>query len=223
MAGTATISWIGNPAPTGLAFTSNAATSVNNVTTPSLAGVAAGALMVMSCAAADDSATAVTVSITGTGLTWTRQINPHTALAHTGAVEIWTAPCPAGGSVSATCTWTGGTTNATSSVMYAFTGQEAVPAGASAGGEQQAAPSVAILTTRANSYLICVSSDWNATAGAKTYRDSATNVLDHDLSPGTYRGYHYYKATTSVTTYTEGISAPSTQASDTAVYEIRVP
>lgn len=231
MAGTVTgaVSMTNVASITGLStsfsiFNQNTATSANNVTTPSLSSVPVGALLVLSCAAADDHALADTVSITGTGLTWTRQATSwDLSSIHTGQTEIWTAIFAAGGTISPTVTWTGGGSQASSSVLYAFTGQETTPAGAVNDADNQSAPSVAVTTTRADSYLICVSSDWNAIAGTETYRDSATSVLDHDLSPTIYRGYHYYKLTTSIATYTEGISSPSTMAAGTCVYEVRKP
>lgn len=207
----------------GLAFTSNTAISNNNVTTPSIVA-AAGSVMVLTCAAADDATLATDVAITGTTLTWTKQIEVVTDGAnHYGMTEIWTAPCPAGGTISPTCTWGGGTTSASSSVLYAVTGEETTPAGASGSQVAQTAPSVGVLTTRINGVLFCVSSDWGAVAGAITYRDGATQVLNHDLSPTVYRGYHYYKLTTAIATYTEGISSPSTMQSSTCVLEIRTP
>lgn len=207
----------------GVQFTSNTAISNSNITTPSILA-AAGALMVLSCAAADDASLATDVNITGTTLTWTKRIEVLTdGVNHFGMTEIWTAPCPAGGTISPTCTWQGGTTNASSSVLYAVTGQETTPSGASNSQVNQTAPSVGVTTTRANSVLFCVSSDWGAIAGAVTYRDGATQVLDHNLSPTTYRAYHYYKLATAIALYTEGISSPSTMQSSTCVYEVRTP
>lgn len=206
----------------GLSFVANNSPSANNVSTPSLVGVTAGALMVLTCAAADDVAIATTVSITGTTLTWTKVVaNP--AGTHSGTCEIWTAPCPAGGTVSPTCTWTGGTVKSSSSVLWAFTGQEATPAGASNSAQLQTAPSVLVTTTRTNSYLLCVSSDWNAVNTAPTYRDSAVQQLLDNTHPLDYIAYHYYKIATSITGYTEGLTSPSTMSAGTDVYEIRTP
>lgn len=222
MAGTATIAWIGNPAGAGLTFVGVNATSANNVTAPSQVGVPAGALMVLTCAAADDSTVATTVNITGTTLTWTKRVT-NTAAVHSGSKEVWTAPCPAGGTVTPTCTWVG-STQASSAVLYYVTGQEAVTGGTNNEATLQGAPSVAVTTGRNNSVLFCVSSDWNAVApGTPTYRDSATQQLLHNLSPSTYVGYHYYKITTTLGSYTEGISSPSTMAAGTGVYEVRTP
>lgn len=209
-----------------LSIVTTTATSANNVTTPSLSGVTAGALMVLSCASADDAASATDVNITGTTLTWTKRAETVTDGVHSyGTTEIWTAPCPAGGTVSPTCTWQGGTTNASSSVLYAVTGQEAVLGGANNNGLNQSAPSVALTTTRANSVIFCVSSDWAARdPSGRVYRDvPITETLLHNLSTTIYVGYHYYKTTTSIATYTEGLSSPSTMQAGSAVYEIRTP
>lgn len=224
MAGTATISWIGNPAPTGLQIKqSNPSASANATSTPALAGITAGALLVMSCAAADDSATATTVIISGTGLTWTKQIETVGPDGHSGSTEIWTAPCPAGGNISASVAWQGGTAQPSSSVMYEVTGQETIPGGASNFGVLQAAPSVAVTTTRANSIIFCVTSDWNGVNTSPTYRDSAVQVYLDNTHPTALVAYHYYKQATSIALYTEGLSAPATQSAGTCVYEIRTP
>lgn len=206
----------------GLAFVANNSPSATNVTTPSLAGVTAGALMILTCASGDDVSLAVTVAITGTTLTWVKKVANPGGL-HSGSVEIWEAPCPAGGTVSPTVTWTGGTSLASSSVLWAFSGQEAVTGGASNSGSIQAAPSVAVTTTRINSYLVCVSADWNAVNTAPTYRDSATQQYLDNTNPTKIIAYHYYKVAGAIAAYTEGISSPSTMSAGTDVYEIRTP
>lgn len=222
MAGTATISWIGNLAAVGLVAVNNTNVSANNVSSTTLAGVTAGAFMVLTCAAADECTVATTVTISGTSLTWTKRVaNP--CGSHSGSIEIWTAPCPSGGTVSPTCTWGGTTTNASSSVLYAITGQEASPGGTSGSQQLGATPSVAVTTARDNSLLFCVTSDWNAVNTAPTYRDSAVQVLLDNTHPAAYIGYHYYKLTTTLGGYTEGLSAPGGQSSGTGVYEVRVP
>lgn len=202
---------------------SNTSTSATPTSTPALAGITAGALLVISSAIGDDSSLATNVIISGTGLTWTKQIETVGPDVHSGSSEIWTAPCPAGGSISASVAWQGGTTLASSSVMYAVTGTEAVPGGTSNFGVVQGQPSVAVTTTRINSILFCVSSDWNSINTAPTYRDSAVQVLLDNTHVANYVAYHYYKITTGIALYTEGLTAPAGQSSGTCVYEIRTP
>ena len=77
-------------------------------------------------------------------------------------------------------------------------------------------------TTRANSILICVTSDWNAASGSTTYRRTVTQTLkDDQRGIGAYEGWHYYEIVTTATAYTEGLTAPTGQASGTSVLEIR--
>lgn len=223
MAGTATISWISITSGLAIAV-SDTDVSGTATTVPSVAGVPAGALMILSCACADDFSIATTVDITGTTLTWTKQVQSTDSANNASAVEIWAAPCPAGGTVSPSVAWQGGTGGPSSSVLYAITGQEASPAGTTGVGDAQNNASVTVATTRDNSLLICVTADWDATAGTHTYRDSATETLEHDLSPTQYRAYHYYKQATTQTNYTEGLTAPTSgNGMNTIILEIRVP
>jgi hypothetical protein len=213
-----------NTPPTGVnILNSNTATSNNATTSPALTGVPAGALLILSCASADDASSATNVNITGTGLTWNKLSENVTDGVHSfGMVEIWAAVFTAGGSITATVAWQGGTTGPSSSVLYSVGNQEAVLGGAAANLSNQTAPQVDITTTRANSIIFCVSSDWNAVSpGSRAYRDSATETLCHNLSPSTYVAYHYYKLATTATLYTEGLTAPTGQGAGTCLLEIR--
>lgn len=221
MTGVASITGLGSTI-SGLLYNFNAFRSINNICNPSLQNVPAGARMVLTCASSDAITLAVTVSITNSNVSWTKRVaNPGGS--NSGTIEIWDGTYTAGGTEAPTVTWTGGTVTASSCVLYWFTGQEASPGGTSNSQQLGAAPSVAVTTARANSILVCVTSDWNAINTAPTYRDSALQIFLHNHNPANYIAYHYLKQCTTATTYTEGISSPSTMQAGTGVYEIRTP
>lgn len=222
MAGTATISWISIVASAGPTI-STFNTDVDNGVpiTNSFVGVPAGAVLVLTTCneeASDGSVIDANVNSSPV-LTWTKQVDASALLS--GNAEIWTAVFAAGGSITVTSDWGG---SYQSSVCYAVTGQEAVLGGATNTGTAQAAPSVTISSTKANSIFFCVTSDFNAADGtSRTYRTVSASVNEayyvRDAAESTF--YHYYYLAPTVTSYTLGISAPGTQASGTAVLEIR--
>lgn len=213
MAGTATIAWLtSTSAAASLSFTTSTQTGTGQMS-HSLVGVPSGALLVLSIAGEDSGNNAVLGG--SPTITWTKQEDAQAG--SSGDAEIWTAPAGAGGSMTVLCNISA---NKNSSVIYVVTGQEVTPAGTGNTGTAQAQPSVAVTTTKANSLLVCVSSDFSAQAGTRTYRDTATEVL-YDPQGGAYTGFHYYKVTTSIALYTEGITVPGGQQSGTCVYEIR--
>jgi hypothetical protein len=78
-------------------------------------------------------------------------------------------------------------------------------------------------TTRANSLLFMVTSDWSAATGARTYRDSATERGYHNVGSA-YTSMFYTKAATSTGSYTEGLTAPSMgTGAGSVLVEIRTP
>lgn len=216
MAGTASIAWIGNPAATGVSFTTSTQTATGQMT-HNLTSVPNGALLVLSICGENSGNDAVLGG--SPTLTWTKRQDAQAA--SSGDAEIWTASAGSGGAITVTCNISAGKN---SSVIYTITGQETTPSGAGNTGTAQALPSVAVTTTRASSLLICVTSDFSAQDGAsRAYRDSATEVLYDPQIPSNYTGYHYYKQEGAIASYTEGLTAPGSQQAGTAVYEIRVP
>lgn len=226
MAGTATISWLSATNPVILSpVITDFNTDVDNgaPTTHDFVGVPAGALLVLSTGneeAGDGGVVTADVNSSPV-LTWTKQVDAQ-ALS-SGNAEIWTAIFSAGGSITVTSDWGG---SYQSSVCYVVTGQEAALSGATNTGTAQAAPSVTISSTKVNSILFCITSDFNAAdgdGGNRTYRvagGSPTEVY-YVRDPAEATFYHYYYPAASVTSYTVGLSAPGTQAAGTAVLEIR--
>lgn len=185
--------------------------------THSLSAVPSGALLVVTTQNEDETGTASLSS--SPSLTWTKSVDVPLAT-HSGRAQIWTATFTSGGSITITSNFGSGKQ---SSVAWVITGQESSLGGATATATAQSQPSRTITTTRANSILICVTSDWNAVDGSsRAYRDAATEAFYYYAS-GATTGYHYYKQAATVTTYTEGITAPSGQSSGTAILEVRSP
>jgi hypothetical protein len=150
-------------------------------------------------------------------LTWTKRVDA-TAASGSGDAEIYTAVFAAGGSITVTSNWG---VNRQSSICYVIINQETTLGGATATGVSQTAPSVSITTTRANSLIICNTSDWWARDGSsRTYRNSPTETQYYFADEGV-TSYQYYKQATTISSYTMGLTLPSNQSSGTALLEIR--
>lgn len=72
-------------------------------------------------------------------------------------------------------------------------------------------PSTTLTTVAANSVVSWVCGDWNATAGTRTYRSSATEDGQHDQSPSFYRSYFAYQTAAAAGSQTMGLTAPTGQ------------
>lgn len=184
------------------------------VTVHSLTGVPAGALLVLATTA--DAVVSDCIVSSSPALTWTKRVDA--GAVSSDNAEIWTAVYPAGGSISVTSNW--GEDNSQSSVCYVVLNAEPTLGGTFGTAELQAAPSVTVTTTRENSIIFGCTADWKRIDGAtRTLRDAATERLY--FRDGNYTTYHYTKATTSIGSYTEGVSAPTGQQASTALLEIR--
>lgn len=201
--------------PPSVSIVSVDAKTGTSSTTHTLTSVPAGALLVLTTSFGSNNENA---SITSTPvLTWTKRADASED--ESGDAEIYTANFPAGGNISITSNW--GFPYMQSSTCYVVVNQESSPGGAIQTGEGQSAPSVSITSTRANSILIGVSSDWNAINGStRTLRSSATEA-NYVHAMGDVTAYHYYLAAPTVGSYTLGVSAPTGQSSGTCVIEIR--
>lgn len=208
------------PSPPGngpyIAATNNAVGSGSAA--PSLTAPA-GALLVVS-AANENRADATAIAISSSpALTWTTSVT--NIAPDTGACSIHTALFAAGGAITVTAT----ATARCSAMLYALTNVESSLAGSKTiHVYPQSSPDLTNTTTRADSLLICVSSDYSAISGTATFRDSAVAALDDDQSGiGAYRGYHYFKTTTDIGAYREGLTAPTGMAAGTCILEVRKP
>ncbi|MDP4262208.1 MAG: hypothetical protein Q8941_06720 [Bacteroidota bacterium] len=207
-----------NKSPKLAKIFSTDAQSGTGARTHSLTNVPIGALIVITTQSEDDIGDASISS--SPSLTWTKRADAQTF--NSGNAEIWTATFAAGGSITITSNFG---SNNQSSVAWVITGQESSPGGATKTATFQITDSATITTTRANSILICVSSDWRAVDGSsRTYRDNATEVYYFFASAAT-TGYHYYKLAPTVASYKEGLTAPTSPQNGfgTAILEVRSP
>lgn len=185
-----------------------------HATVHSLSDIPAGALLVLTTCAGSSGGNATVSS--SPSLTWTKQVDASASVS--GDAEIYTAIFPAGGSITITSDFGN---QPQSSVCYAVINNESSLGGNTATGTAQSAPSVSLNTTRSNSIIIAVTSDWNAVDGSsRAYRNSSTET-QYAFSSGAGTGYHYYKVAETTGSYTVGLTAPSSQSSGTAVIEIR--
>jgi hypothetical protein len=184
-------------------------------TTHNLTNVPAGALLVLTTSAGSSQTNNIGISSTPS-LTWTKRVDASGS--SSGDAEIYTAVYTAGGSIGVSSNWGN---QAQSSVCYTIINQESSLGGATALGVSGTAPNVSITTTRANSIILAVTSDWNAVDGnVHTYRNSPIET-QYFFSLGNVTSYYYYKLAPTATSYSMGLTVPSTQSSGTALIEIR--
>jgi len=184
------------------------------VTSHSLSGVPAGALLVLATTA--DAVPMDCIVTSSPSLTWTKRSDA--GASQSDNAEIWTAVYAAGGAITVTSNW--GQDHSQASVCYVVLNAELTLGGASATAVSQSAPSVTITTTRENSIVFGCSADFNVKNGAaRTLRDGATERLYY--RDGNYTTYHYTKGEAVIAAYTLGVSAPTGQQASTALLEIR--
>ncbi|HEX2627639.1 MAG TPA: fibronectin type III domain-containing protein, partial [Chitinophagaceae bacterium] len=188
-------------------------------TVHTLTSIPSGRLLVVVTMGELHSSTSCSVS-SSPSLTWTKRVDAQAT--NSGDAEIWTAVTSSSGNITVTCDWPSAANQA--SVCYVISGQETTLGGASNTGNSQSAPSVNITTTRANSIIIGGISDWNAVSGAsRTYRDGSINERLYHFVSTKFTAYGFDRAAASVTSYTEGLSAPTGQSGGTVLYEVRPP
>lgn len=182
----------------------------------SLGNVPAGALLVLTTACNASTNGDFTVS-SSPSLTWTKQVDASGV--NTGIAEIWTAPFADGGLITVTATRHSG--DRTAAVLYALTNAEGTLGGASNTETFGSAPSATVVTTRENSIIFGVTSDWNGVDGSsRTLRDGATETFYYRPDGG-ITSYIYYKQCTTEASHTLGVSSPTGQIAATAILEIR--
>jgi hypothetical protein len=186
--------------------------------THSLSSVPSGAFLVITTQSEDDFGNATISS--SPSLTWTKRADAQ--LTNSGNAEIWTATFDAGGSITITSNFG---SNKQSSVAWVITGQEPTFGGATATATFQTMPKVPITSTRANSILIAVTSDWRANDGSgRAYRNTPTPTEKYYFFSSTKTtGYHYSLAAPTIANDTLGLTLPTGQQSGTAIIEIRSP
>lgn len=180
--------------------------------THNLTSVPAGALLVVTTGNQNSNQNCTVSS--SPSLTWTKQVDNSVPNA-----EIWTATFATGGTIDVTSNWG---SNVQTSVCYVVTNQESTLAGASNTATGQASSNVALTTTRVNSLIFCVSTNWNAPAGTTSYLGSPTVAFDYRNATAA-RWWHYYYAAPTIQEYLCGYFSPTDgdNGTGTAVLEIR--
>ncbi len=160
----------------------------------------------------------------GTGVTWTSQQVSGSGAANTAAyARGYTGACASTNSITPSVNRTNSTNVAYGGRFLVFSGSDGV--GASAITRASGAPSLNITTTQANSAIVIIVVDWNATApGTPTYRTNAgayTELTKTQVSGAAtfYVGYHADAG--AVGTYAVGMTAPTGQAYDIIAIEIK--
>lgn len=194
------------------------ATSSAGVSAPALTGVAANNLLVISIAQESDNAAGNATSVASSpALTWTKRVDAEAA--SSGNAEIWTAIFTAGGNITVTVTWS--LSSEVRTALYSISNYNSSLNATGQTATAQTAPSVGVTTTETNGLLIMVTSDFSAVDGAsRAYRDAATERYYQFVSTK-FTAYHYSKAAATATTYTEGLTTPSTMSAGTALYVVR--
>lgn len=139
----------------------------------------------------------------------------------TGNNQIWEADYPDGGALTVNAAWG---SERIALVVLVEEGTETTPGGATASNANQSAPSLNITTTRANSLVIGIVTDWAADGDGTTmaYRNSPV-VASEAWFLSSFGNYVFFKIVEAVGTETFGMTLPSSQDSGVSLYEIRLP
>jgi hypothetical protein len=193
-----------------------------------LTGVPAGALLVLTTASGLNASEPTVTS--SPSLTWTQRSFGNGGTG--GSALIYTAVFSAGGTIDVTSNFLGLNTFYTGSCLYAVQYQESVLGGNSSTGLAQTTSNATITTTRPNSLIFCVSSNWNNVDGgsngdAIVFRGTGAqkNYYTRSLAGNNEATtVHFTYQATSSTAYTVGYSSPvdgDGAGTNTAVLEIR--
>lgn len=179
-----------------------------------ITNVPAGALLVLTTACETDTNNSTIKSFPT--LPWTK-VDAHSP--KSGDAELWTAVYTNGGSIKITNAWSAN--KLMSTVVYVIQGQESTLGGNKTVAVNMQLPQAIITTTKTNSIIIGVKSDWNGVAGTQTFVGTPVNQTQTDLTTSKYQALHWYKTTTAVTTTTQGVSSPSGENASIILYEVR--
>ena len=174
-------------------------------------------------------------SVSGGGLSWT--LVKRYSIATTGkdgGVEVWSAPCPAGGALTVTAADANGTGEFRAVFVRAFTDSSGeVPdigpnTGLSNGGDSNGGsgglPSMTLTTTRDGSWVWAVLNDWWIT-GAGTYGTGQVKVQEfEDSARQDARVWRRTGTTASAgTSVMMNMTAPTDQTWNAVAFEVRPP
>jgi len=196
--------------------------SGSRTTTISSTGITNASLLVVMLAWDSGGPGTETVSITSTpSLTW-KAAYANGNVVQAGNSAIFYATGTTGNTITITGTTTASIQASMSVIEFKNYDTTTTGATANAGAFKVDTPSVNITTTKANSIVVGVISDWTPATGTVTYRRSVTEIARDTRNLVNYIGYHFYDTTiTTATTYTEGLSSPTGQQSTCLLFEIR--
>lgn len=165
-----------------------------------------------------------TLTVSGGSLVWTLQQGVNINTLWTDAM-VWTAVVDTNKSMTVSFTYDQ-TAREFGGGVFTFRNSSGVGA-SSQNYVDGAAPTLNITTTKANSAIVVLSSDWNAVDGAsRTWRTGAGLLTEttYNLSSGLYTVYGGYHPNVGVIgTKTVGLSAPSGQKYSIVAVEIKGP
>lgn len=201
-------------------FVAQYVTVFNTDTTPKTAmnAVAISSGDVLVAVAASEMHATLSLTETGAGSATLRQSS---ALVDYSAVSGWTYVAPSNETVTVSfasnLAWFGGN-------VVRFSGSGGIGASAVATGAS-GSPSVSLTTTQANSAIVVIVSDWNATAGTQTFTTAAGTPTALTDFPGDAAHYGvaiaYYADVGAIGSKTVGMSAPTGQKWSIIAIEVK--
>lgn len=177
-------------------------------------------------AASSDANTALS-GISGGSLTWTQQ--QLVSVSQFAVASVWTAIVDVAKSMTVTVT-AGNTANIWGFDVIKYSGSSGIGASSKAN-VSNAAPSLALTTTQANSTIVTLAADWNAVDGASRIWRTVNGVtptagngleLDYGFTAGQYTAYlSHVQDAGAVGAQTLGLSAPAGQKYSIIAVEIK--
>lgn len=198
----------GGSAPGIFNTATNQGTSGKIVTT--MTSIPAGALLLV-LGGVEISQETGTCTSSVAGLTFD-MITNGAGVANQGSAGIWKATFTAGGTINVTNGWSA---NHAGSYLVAITNQNATWGGVKQEGHLASgtgAPTLSITPATDQNLVVCVNSDFTASAGAITYLPAGSTALPEIFPAGAFRLTCWYKIITPAAATTFGQSAPSAQA-----------
>lgn len=179
-----------------------------------------GSIIVAKVVMADIGTPSVTITISGSAVTFTSRIN-HVVSGHT---PVALATAVGGGSATTVTAAFGGGGVQRGLVVSVWTGAQlaATPATHQLDQAASSAPSDALTTVANGSVVDWVNGDWAAVdPTTHTYRSSATEIVAPHTSAGNYTVYSAYQQAATAGSQTYGLTAPTGQTPSLAAVEIQ--
>jgi hypothetical protein len=189
------------------------AISGSGKTTHTLTGVPAGALILLT-SACESALTNAAIS-SSPALSWTKAGDG--SATNSGDAEVYYALSKTGGNITITSDWPG---TFQSSTCYVISGYAPGFKGSLKIITRQSVPSATITTSKSNSLVIGIISDWNAKSGTNRKYTGAPRETGYFYKYGAGTMYYFYKQTAAKGSYTLGLLSPTGQSSSMILLEI---